>query len=181
MNNLRINTIGIDVSIQEIQKSLYKYLSQRWDGKIEGYGRVYKNKNSEGDFIPEWYNSANKDYQNVYYEDSKSAVFCFLVSDEDPTNNEFVFTSKVKCVFAVNLEKILSSKERVDLEAQRDAVQFLRDSDFNTFKITSIQKTIESVYAGYNIKEIQKSANIQPLHVFSVNFDLQYYLTDKCN
>ena len=55
MNNLRINTIGIDVSIQEIQKSLYKYLSQRWDGEIEGYGRVYKNKNSEGDFIPEWY------------------------------------------------------------------------------------------------------------------------------
>ena len=142
MNNIRINTIGIDASIQEIQKSLYKYLSQRWDGKIEGYGRVYKNKNSDGNVIPEWYNSTNRDYQNVYYDDSKSAVFCFLVSDEDLTNNEFVFTSKVKCVFAINLEKILSSKERVDLEAQRDAVQFLRDSNFNTFKITFMQNTI---------------------------------------
>ena len=160
MNNLLLNTKGIDVSIQEIQTYLYESLSQRWNGDIEGYGRVYKNIDSKDRVFPQWYNSSTEDYKDVYYDDSKSAVFSFLVSDDDSTNDEFVFTSKVKCVFGI---------------------EFLRNSDFNRIKITSIQKTIESVYNGYNIEQIKLSGNIQPKHVFSVNFDLQYYLTDKCN
>ena len=86
-------------------------------------------------------------------------------------------------MFAVNLDSLLSSSsnERLDSVVQRDAVEFLRDSDYNTFKITGIQRTIENVYSGYSIENIQASGNIEPLHVFSVNFDLQYYLTDKCS
>ena len=181
MNNLLLNTKGIDVSIQGIQRYLYESLSQRWSGDIEGYGRVYKNIDSTDRVFPQWYNSSTEDYKDVYYDDSKSAVFSFLVSDDDSTNDEFVFTSKVKCVFGIDLSKVFDSNKRLDSEAQRDVVEFLRNSDFNTIKITSIQKTIESVYNGYNIDQIKLSGNIQPKHVFSVNFDLQYYLTDKCN
>ena len=186
MNNLREQITGIDVPIQEIQISLYNYLLERWAGTITGYGRVYKNRTSDGSVIPEWFDSnigTSGGYKSVYYDDSTGSNFCFLVGDNDSTNDGFVFTSNVKCVFAVNLDSLLSSSsnERLDSVVQRDAVEFLRDSDYNTFKITGIQRTIENVYSGYSIENIQASGNIEPLHVFSVNFDLQYYLTDKCS
>lgn len=183
MNNLKTSPIGIDKVIQDVQVTMYGLLSNLWSGDIEGFGKVYKSLNSENNIIPEWYNSSKKDYEDVYYDDSKSCVFCFLVSDNDSTTDEFVFTSNVKCVFMVDLSKIYTDNSlRNDSEAQRDAVQALRDSDFQNFDITQIQRGIDNVFSGYFTDKIKSSKiDTQPLHCFSVNFDLQYYLTDKCN
>ena len=181
MNNIRTSVVGIDKNIQDIQTSVYELLGNVWSGDVEGYGRVYKNEEGDG-YLPEWYNSSNSDYEDVYYNDSKSCVFCFLVSDNDATTDELVFTSNVKCVFMVDLSKIYENNSlRKDSEAQRDATQALRDSDFNSFSITQVQRGIDNVFSGYITEKVKSNIDIQPLHCFSVNFNLQYYLTDKCN
>jgi len=181
MNNTKNSVVGIDKTLQEIQESIYTLLGNLWAGEIEGFGRVYKNDSDKGS-IPEWYNSLNKDYQDVYYNDNKSCVFCFLVGDDDSTDDELVFESKVKCVFMVDLSKIYADNtSRNDSEAHRDAVQMLRSSDFNNIDITQVQRGVENVFSGYFTDKVKASIDMQPLHCFSVNFDLQYYLTDKCN
>lgn len=180
MNNLKQKVVGIDKPIQSIQTQLYDNLSKIWNGEIEGYGRIYKNNNSTGEIIPEWYNSITKEYDSVYYDDSKSATFCFLVSDKDNTSDEYAFKAQVKCVFSVNLDKIYSENaERLDAKAESEVVNLFRENYSQTI-IKSIEKTIETVYLGYSIEKIKKSDNIQPRHVFSVNFDLIYYFDNQC-
>jgi len=183
MNNIRSSVIGIDKVIQDVQTDVYDFLSSLWSGDIEGFGRVYKNIDKNNNSIPEWYNVSKGDYEDTYYDDKKSCVFCFLVGDNDSTTDEFVFTSNVKCVFMVDLSKIYTGNVlRNDSEAQRDAVQALRESDFQNFSITQIQRGVDSVFSGYFTDKIKDSQiDMNPLHCFSVNFDLQYYLTDKCS
>lgn len=180
MNNLKQKVVGIDKPIQNIQIHLYDCLSKMWNGEIEGYGRVYKNNNSAGEIIPEWYNSITKDYDLVYYDDSKSATFCFLVSDKDNTSDEYAFKAQVKCVFSVNLDRIYyENSERLDAKAELEVVNLFQEN-YSQATVKSIEKTIETVYLGYSIEKIKKSDNIQPKHVFSVNFDLIYYFDNQC-
>ena len=149
MNNLLISSEGLSAAIQTVQEELYASLPNFWAGDIEGFGKVYKNiENSSDDipkyyksakiFIPEVYNSTKGDYEDVYYNDSKSCVFCFLISDKDNTDDELVFKNNVKVVFMVDLSKIYPlDNERQDAKAQKDAIQVLRDinGDFSSWII----------------------------------------------
>ena len=178
MNNLLVSAYGIDVAINDVQSRLYSSLVNRWSGDIDGYGRIHKNQKIEGKFYPEYY-LGNGQYKEVYY-DNKRSDFFFIVSDDDPTEDEMVFTSKVKCVFMVNLDLIYpNDAERSDIKAQRDAVEMLRESSFGEYVITGITKTVSGIFTGFDSEKI-KSADIQPAHCFSINMDLSYYLTDKC-
>ena len=117
MNNLLSNPVGLDSTIDKIQKDLYEQLCSVWEGEIEGYGRVYKNPVNTGESIPDyyqtskivtpaWYNSKLDDYEDTYYDDNKAAVFCFLTQENDSTEDSVVYTSSIKIAFMVDLSKI---------------------------------------------------------------------------
>lgn len=191
MNNLLATPIGIDETIQSIQVDLYNQLALVWSGDIDGYGRVEKNPENVGTeipsyyqtskiVIPEWYNALKKDYEEVYYNDNKSCVFCFLTADTDDTTDSIVYNTKVKVVFMVDLSKIYpSDTERLTSKAHRDAVEILRNWSFNKFEIKGIERRIEIIFREYTTDKI-KFNDMHPLHCFAVKIDLHYYLTDKC-
>ena len=191
MNNLKNELFGIDAAIQGIQIDLFAQLSIVWSGDISGYGRVYKNIENSTDkipkyyksskiFIPEWYNALKKDYEDLYYDDNNSAVFCFIVGDADTTEDSIVYTTKAKCVFMVDLSKIYAGEaERLDAKAHRDAMEVFRNFGFNKFNVTGITKGIDFVFTGFTTLNM-RFEDMHPQHCFCVNMDLQYYLTDKC-
>lgn len=191
MNNVLTSAVGLDAAIQSVQADLFSSLGDIWSGDIEGYGKIYKNPANTGDEVPayynsskivtpEWYNASKKDYEEVYYDDSKSCVFCFLVGDKDVTTDEVVYTADVKCVFMVNLEMLLPSYiERQDARAQRDAVNTLRGINFGRYSITDIQRGIDAIFYEYITQRIRFN-DMQPLHSFCVNLKLNYYLTQTC-
>lgn len=191
-NNTLTELIGLDATIQGIQIDLYDQLANVWSGDIEGYGRVYKNlENSTDDipkyyksskiFIPEWYNASKGDYEELYYDDNKAAQFCFIVGDSDTTVDSNLYTTKTKVVFMVDLNKIYpGNTQRLDEKAHRDAIEILRNFGYNKFQITGISKGIDFVFTGFTTLNIRFN-DLHPLHCFSVNIDLEYYLTDKCD
>tara|TARA_R110002124_G_scaffold182610_1_gene349999 strand:- start:128 stop:703 length:576 start_codon:yes stop_codon:yes gene_type:complete len=190
MNNTLASLEGLSSAIQSIQKELYDSLLNFWLGDIEGFGKVYKNVQNSSDnipkyyksskiFIPEVYNSNKGDYEDVFYNDSKSCVFCFLTEDKDITEDNLLFKSKVKIVFMVNLNMIYPNKSgRQDDRAQKDVVEILRAIN-GSYRINEVQRGIDNIFNQYTTSGV-KFDDTQPLHSFSVNIDLDYYLTDKC-
>lgn len=179
-NNLLTNPTGIDVEIKDIQTDLYDALIARWVDDIEGFGRVYKVEDENGIFVARIYKGDGEYLPDVYTDDNSSGRFFFIVGDTDSSEDEFLFTTPVKCVFMVDLKKILSSDaERLDSEAQRDAVEILRAYSPRIFKITGIERGLENVLTGFGQDKIKTSDN-HPYHTFSVNFTLSYHINDKC-
>lgn len=176
-NNTLTTPVGIDAAINKIQVSLYEALTDRWNGNITGYGKAYKNNYKESTKL-EWYNASDKDYQDVYYDDNSDATFFFIDEETNSSDDEIVFTSDVKCVFMVNLPKIITDDGRQDSQAQRDAVEALRDVS-TQFKVVGIEKGFNTVFSGIETEKI-KFNDIHPLHCFAVLMELNYYLTDKC-
>ncbi len=191
MNNIIESPIGVDEAVKKVQIDLYNELVNVWNGEIEGYGRVYKNPVNTGETIPDyyrtskiispsWYNAKLKDYEETYYNDNKSAVFCFLINENDDTEDSIVYRASVKIAFMVDLSKIYpSSSERKDSYAQRDVVEILRNFNFRKFDITGIERRIDFVFREYSTSNIRFD-DMHPLHCFAVKMDLEYFLTDKC-
>jgi hypothetical protein len=71
-----------------------------------------------------------------------------------------------------------SSSERVDSKAQKDAIEILRDIN-GDLEITSIERGSENIFTGYTAFGTSFD-DMHPLHMFAINFNLNYYLTDKC-
>lgn len=181
MNNLLKRPIGIDTDIQSIQQDIFNFLSTRWKGELSGYGRIFKNKDeNDGTIYPQWRTEGGEYKKDVYHDDKYSGAFSFIDSDLSPSEDGFVYVSDVKCVFMLNLTKVLpSSEDRADSEAQRDVVEILRELAPGKFSIIEIQKGISNVYSGFNQDKI-KDLDIQPYHCFSVNIKLSYNINDKC-
>ena len=185
MNNVINNAIGIDAVIESIKNTLYDSLIVDWKTvEIDAYGRVYRNvhrtEERPDSIIPEWYIS-NNEYRDVFYNDRFDCVFTFIDSEEHTTEDEVVFTSDVKVVFMLDLNKIYcDSNSREDMNAQNKVVEILRENAFNRFSITGITKGIKNVFRGFDTGNI-KLIDTHPYHCFSVNIKLSYYLTEKCN
>ena len=190
MNNTLASAEGLSAGIQSIQEELYTALVNSWAVDIEGFGKVYKNvQNSSEDipkfyksskiFIPEVYNSSTGNYEDVFYDNSKSCVFCFLISDKDTTEDGGLFTNKVKVVFMVNLSMIYpNDAERQDSKAQKDVVEILREIN-GDYEINEVERGIDNIFNQYTTSGV-KFDDMHPLHSFAVNIDLNYYLTDEC-
>jgi hypothetical protein len=191
-NNLLNNPLGIDESIQDIQKDLYADLGTLWQGEIEGYGKVYRNPVNTGVdtpeayatskiITPEWYNAAKDDYESVYFDDNKACVFCFLIDDEDSSEDEYVFSNNLKVVFMGDLDKIYPGvSQRQDSKMQVEAVQVLRDISYKRYEVLGIERRVESIFREFSSKEI-KFDNMDKRHVFAVRLKLNYTINDKCN
>lgn len=177
MNFTRTSTIGIDTIINSIQTDLYNALISRWVDDIDGYGRVYKTDTGNG-IVPRYYISEN-DYRDVYYTDNISGNFFFLTSDESTTKDGFVYQNDTKVVFTIDLSRIIGSGREDEL-VRRDAIEILRELSYGVFEITGIDTGVEKVFRGLDTSKVEKS-DINPLHTFSVNIRLNYYIEDKCN
>lgn len=180
-NNRRTNAVGLDSSIQRVQDRVYDFLSGRWSGRLEGYGRAYKNIDKKGEFTYEWYSSTKKDYEDVYYNDSsEDVVFFFVESGTAQTEDNLSFNQDVKMITMCNLKQIVSNvtSERMDQEVHRDVVEGLRSA--NVTQINNVDTDIDTIFSGVQTKGIE-FGNIHPLHCFSVTFSVNYYLNDKCN
>jgi hypothetical protein len=114
----RSNPVGIDKIISSLQTRMYAILADKWTGIYNSYPRCYRNQSSKNDFVAELFDG--KDYKEVYFDDSASAVSFFgtgqtTVSDDDMT------TTDVHLVFMVNLKKIKGTEiVRLDEEAKLD-------------------------------------------------------------
>jgi len=174
MNYKLDSTLSIDTVIQSVQNDLYNSLSIMWQGELNGYGRVHK----KGDKA-EWY-SGDGEYEDVYYNDEYSGNFFFIDSDSHNTDDEYVFTNDVKCVFMVNLNEILPNDAiRQDVKAQNQVVELLRKIADQRYTITGVDKDMSSIFRGLDSSVIAFE-NIHPTHCFAVNLKLNYYITDEC-
>ena len=179
MNNLLGTTVGIDTTIQGIQTDLYDILKSKWVDSIDAFGRVYKNRNVANELKPQRF-VGDGDYEDVFYNDEFACTYAFIDDDNHLTEDGFVYTSVVKCVFMVDLSKILPTEnDRADAKAQRDVVHVLREISFGKFDIVGIEKGITNVWSGFDVTGI-KFNDIHPLHCFSVNIKLSYYLNQEC-
>lgn len=181
MNNVLTSPLGIDKEIQQLQVDLYDFLISRWVNNLDAYGRVYKNKDENDDTVfPQYYKGEGEYKKDVYHNDEVSGTFFFIDADESTTEDGFVYVSVVKCVFMVDLKKILpNSVDRADQEAQRDVIEILRELSPGKFSIVEVQKGISNIFSGFDQVKI-KDLDIQPYHCFSVNIKLSYNINDKC-
>jgi hypothetical protein len=176
----RENPIGIDREIQNIQQEIYNQVGCLWEGTLKVCGRVYRDS-VDGIELPKpfWFEDGI-DYREFYFDDRYSGTVFFLDDDSHNTEDGFNYTSNVKCVFMVNLNKILPKEsDRADTKAQRDVVHVLRDIGPGKFEISVIEKKLENVLSGLDISSILFT-DTHPKHCFSVNIDLSYYLDNDC-
>jgi len=179
MNNTISTTAGIDTVIQSIQTDLYEELKVDWVNSIDAHGRVYRNIDANGKTKPRWYVS-NGEYKDVYYNDEYACSFMFVDDEEHDTEDEYLFTTGVKVVFMVDLQRILPEETgRADMIAQSKVVDILRTYAFERFSVTGITKGLRNVFRGFDTGSI-KFSDIQPYHCFSINLDLNYHLK-TCN
>lgn len=169
-------SIGIDSKILITQNALSSKLGFT---NVDFFGRVQKVlskdlKSYSPEFYAEWPNR-----KEVYYNDKKAPggnVF-FIVADEDTTKDGILFEAKVKVVFMLNLEKLLSGKTYwPDAEIQETCYRLLKR--IGTINPTGIERGIENVFKGFDISGI-KLNGMQPYHTFSINGILKY--TFNCN
>lgn len=175
------NPTGIDKEIQRIQNYLYDGLVDDW-GNIDAFGRAYKNRKQLG-FIPEVYKGKNE-YLNAYYDDAQNekGLLFFLENHDHQSTDGFMFKTRVKICFMLNLEKIgYDSDERADLIVQEKVVGILHKRPINNFTITGLEKTVRNVFYGYTYTDVELETDMHPLHTFAIIGDLEYYLTEKCN
>lgn len=162
------NPKGIDQQIQFSQNDIFKGLD--W-GEIDVYGRVRKNPVNDG-FYPEAY-IGNNEYRDVYLNDEVNATIIFI-KDGDSEVDEFgaYWTSDVKCVVMVNLEKIYPNiAHRADTESQIAVITQLEKNKM--FSITGTEEEIADIFQGFKIDKIATD-NMQPYHIFAVLGSMKY-------
>lgn len=182
MNHKTLNTVGVNLAIEELKDELYDYLTSSWGSEIEVYGRCYKNADESNMLKPEFY-VGSAEYKEVYIDKSIPAMVIFLVEDRDDTSDDqMVFTSKVKVVCMMNLDLAYPDLEvRADEHSHKDMMEAITEVGYyKGATVNSIVRGLKNVFKGLDIEEI-RFADIHPLHCFAVDIDLEYYLTDKCN
>lgn len=170
MNYTYTNVKGIDVDIQEIQTYLYNQLN--W-GIINGFGRVFKNRNKTNKtLVPEAYIGVGE-YKEVLTDDSVNALFFFVDDDEHKSKEGYLFQTKINIIVIANLKKIFkNSQYREDNQCEDSLISLLQKKGIQVLKIKKGLKAALSDFYSENIS----LSNMEPYHCFSLEFDLSYYL-----
>lgn len=176
MNNLKPNTSGIDCEIKSMQTDIYDGLKTQFPNLV-GYGRVYRNETSNG-VIPETFVLNTNDYQEVYFDSSKDLGFGFIDGQKHSSEDGIVFNAPVKLFVWGDLSKI-STTDRQDSELQRQLAVLLKETYLVSDNKVTIEKGVKNVFSGFKTDGLNAS-NMHPYHLFSLNFELSYQLTKKC-
>lgn len=177
---------GIDVPIRKFQEKLHSSLMTLWgldtedetqNALYQSYGRCYRNKKGNG-YIAEVFDSG-KDYKEVYWDDSLYAISFFGISSS--IEHKIGEIAQVHLVFFVDLSKLKPDiSTRADEEVRRDVLNTVQTNKFG-FKYTSLDLWLENVlreYSGSYREERLKAVDMQPVHCFRLNFNLNYNINN---
>lgn len=176
-NNLKSKTSGLDCEIKQFQTELYDSLDAAYTFDVEGYGRAYKNQTEEGK-LPEVWNESQKQYNEVYLDQSKPLSFFFLEDGNHTTEDSNFLIAPIKLIVWADLSQ-LDTVVRRDDEIQRQVYDSIRNDVNVSFEITGIQKEVDRVFSGLETTKI-KFSDMQPYHLFAVTGRLGYFLTKTC-
>lgn len=171
----RTDVTGLDVMIQAYQSKLHTNICAEWGLDVNSatdwlcYDRCYRNQYKTG-FVPEIY-SGNGNYKEVLLDD-KTKVLSFFGIGDTLTQELDEISVNVHLLFFVNLEKVFA--QRKDELARQDVMKFAT-SEYYGFKFDSVNIGIDRVLPEYNGSELRlKYKDLQPFHIFRLNFNLKY-------
>lgn len=175
---LKTNPAGVDEKIQRLQKKFYEILVSKWSmnaDRYNCYGRCYRNQTDANDFAAEVFDG--KDYTEVYFNDTVSAVSFFGIGPESRIDAGNMITADVHILFFVNLAEIKPGVERNDEEARID-VQSIIDKYGMAYGWIITKQTIGidkilTEYPGTRRSDGLRFRDLHPLHCF--RFDTQIF------
>lgn len=184
MLHLKKIPVGIDTTIQALQKKLNNKLITTWgisDELYRCYGRCYRNQSANG-YVPEVFISDSVGYKDLFLDDNYAATSFFGVERMD-INDNFRGEADVHLVFAVNLKQLKPSiRHRADEEVHQDVIKVFNKN--GETKLNSIVVGIENVFREYTAwKDKDKGVmyrDMQPFHFFRINFRLKYIQKSNC-
>ena len=163
---LKKNPVGIDLSIQLIQKYLYEKLG--FDS-IEAFGRCYKISDNDNNTIPVFFKKGN-DYQAILSSQENDVVYFFIENPKTETIHQSV--TSVDLIFLVNLHKVFPDSEyRNDEEFRQHVFKVLkRKMGHGQIDIVKGNDALD----GFDTNLL----DMQPYHFIKFKFDLKYRLNN---
>lgn len=162
---LKQNPVGIDLTIDRIQKRIYDLLD--WTD-YESYHRVYVNETPQG-LVPELF-YGDRDYCEVFFDDNFNATSYSIVNS--PVDVENLSTYSVDWYFQVKLDEIYPSVDhRADEECHEDVLNAFRKATVGNRQINSLVFGLRNVYRNFYIDEARYT-DMQGFHVFKFNLEL---------
>jgi hypothetical protein len=162
---------GLDRPLQDMQNHFIKSLWPNVLAVKKSFNHRVFVKNSAV-LKPEIFDG--KDYKDVRFDDSLTALSWFDVSNQTNTFSNSTGVNEVGIVFIVNLEKLYPQlSHRAVEEVHYDVIKIINKMP-REFKINSIVSGLDA-YGDYDITQL-KGANIQPFHVFRINCDVLFTL-----
>ena len=181
---LKENTVGIDIPLQKIQTKLHAALLSRWGidtAMYNCFGRVYRNQDKQGGYIPEAYKGL-REYTDVLYNDRIIATSFFGVGNQTDYIGNNTFKATVHLIFCLNIDKIKTAIEhRADEEIHQDVINALR-SGLRPDTIQSIVTGMDAIfreYGGYKSQNGIIFTDMHPKHCFRINFELTF-INNNC-
>lgn len=190
----RSGPVGIDIPIAGFQKFLYSQVKLAWnitdDLKYACYDRAYRDLIDTG-YVPRYMvpNAQGAlEYKTLEFDPEINwAISFFSVGDQMKEVDNRTSKSQVALIYAVNLGSPAAPTmkpgiidHRADEEVRNDIERICYTPRFD-FEITGIETGIENVFRDYKgllTKDAKQFNDLQPLHVFRINFDLTYGLED---
>lgn len=189
MLSLKNSTVGIDIPIQEFQSFLYRQLKVLWpvdDNTMDGFGRVYRNRNNKG-YVPELFVSSTSDnntvYEPVYFDkNTKKALFFFDPDDQETIKGPLAIRN-VSIVFIVNISLLKTTlAHRGDEEVRNEVLRTVspRRNGFELIGVETGFKNVFSRFDGLTNKDGEVFEDRHPVHCFKINMRLNYSINKVC-
>lgn len=188
----RSKPVGIDISIAGFQKFLYSQVKAAWnisdDLKYDCYDRAYRDYIDTG-YVPRALvpnNLGTLEYTTLTFNpDLNWAMSFFSVGDSVKEVVNRTSRSQIALIFAVNLDAVKSgiTDHRADEEVRNDIERICYIPRFN-MDLTGVETGYENVFRDYKGLITQDQKNLRdfnPLHVFKINFELNYDFLDTLN
>lgn len=173
------------VSIDKKVKMIQNFLAEKTNfTNVNYFGRIEKGLADDGkSFNVATVQISEREYlKDVFINDSKSpggSVFFIEEQLERTTKNAIVYSSKIKVVFMLNLEKCFAEGKYLNRsQVQALCVELLNKSRFMT--ITGVQLVIDDILNGFDTSKIKK-LNTLPYCTFSVNGTVTFDNNTKCH
>lgn len=169
--NQKINPVGIDIPIQDLQTKLHDDLIATLgitSAQYYCYGRVYVNPQKEG-LVFETYEGSGE-YIEVLPGD-EIPLRSFFVWEESSYDDKYA--GEISLIVFANLTVLKSLiTHRADEEIHKDYHDILRKEPFG-FKIVRLVTGINNVFPDYRKL---KYDDMQPYHVFKFITELKYQI-----
>jgi hypothetical protein len=191
MLSIKINPVGIDYHIQQLQTKLHTDLidADHWAladaAQYEAYGRCHRNKTDDG-YIAEVFHSGNE-YKEIFWNDTLTALSFFGISNtiKRGVNNEadvhFVMFANLAKLALVDADGTVIA-HRADEELRQMVTGITGKYSFG-FKIQSVDLWLENVlreYSGSRRDDRLKYVDMHPVHCFRINLKLLYNPNKIC-